>query len=491
MNKIEENYDVLCKSPSLFTEEVLGINTCYAKQKEIMDAVVNHPRVAVRAPNGSGKSWLASFIVVWAMTMFSGVRIVTTASTNRQVRLMWDTIRTVYARSPLQLGGRVLQQEMHFERLGNHAMGYSTDDPGKFEGAHGERTLVIVDEAKSVPQVIFDAVERLLTSGDWVRLLVISSPGSPVGPFYDCFHKNSDLYKCFHISMGDSPFVRKEFIEERKRKWGEKSPLYMSSILGDFSVDADGRIVIPLTYIQRIVEDPPDHVKNRGAAAGIDLAAGGGDESAFSLFHGNQQVALKRWNERDTMVTCGNIIRLFKQYNREYGLQPDNVNIDNGGMGIGVCDYLASQGYHFNRFNFGGNAANGEVYYDAGAEVWYEAGKQIENREISLIGEDTDDGRMSLHDLQCQLSGRMLKPRPDGLIQLESKEEMRKRLLPSPDLADATVLSMVGSRSVELTFHNTFPAQPNIPPHEMDAKSRDEWLREHFRKVTQASGGAI
>lgn len=471
-------------NPAKFVREVMGIATCYPKQEQIMKAVVDHPRVAVRAPNGTGKSWLAAFLVVWCMTMFKGVRVVTTASTNRQVRLMWDTLRTVYARSSTTLGGRILQQEMHAEELGNHAVGYSTDDPGKFEGAHGEkRTLVVIDEAKSVPQIIFDAVERLLTSGEWVRLLVISSPGSPIGPFYDCFHRHSDIYKCFHIQMGESPYVRKEYVEERKIKWGEKSPLFLSSCMGEFSIDENGNIVIPLTYLQRIIEQPPEWVLERGACAGIDLAAGGGDESVFSLVVGNRQMELKRWNERDLMVTVQNIIRYFKEFNIKYGLETGGVNIDAGGLGLGVCDRLRELGYDFNRFNFGGSAVDGSVYYDAGAEVWDTVGRLVERREIALIDPQTQEQHLTLQDLQCQLSGRKTKPRSDGLIQLESKEEMRKRMLPSPDLGDATILSFAGRRTVNLRMEN---ADDDKTASESDSKeSYDEFIKDRLKKAQE------
>ena len=468
-------------NPAKFVREVLGITSCYPKQEEIMNAIVNHERVAVRAPNGTGKSWLAAFLVVWCMSMFRGVRVVTTASTNRQVRLMWDTVRTVYARSPTPLGCRILQQEMHAPELGNHAVGYSTDDPGKFEGAHGERrTLVVIDEAKSVPQIIFDAVERLLTSGEWVRLLVISSPGSPVGPFYDCFHRHSDIYKCFHIKMGDSPYVRPAYVSERRLKWGEKSPLFLSSCMGEFSIDENGNIVIPLTYIQRIVEDPPEWVLDRGVCAGIDLSAGGGDESAFSVVVGNKQMELVRWSERDTMVTTGKIIKIFKEFNTKYGLEIGGVNIDSGGLGIGICDRLRELGYDFNRFNFGGAAIEKGVYRRIDAEVWDTVGRMIEQKEIALLDPQTEEQRFTLQDLQCQLSGRKSKPRSDGLIELESKEEMRKRMLPSPDLADATILSFAGRRVVELRMEGDGKGGGDVTP-----QNPEDELKERMRKAQE------
>src|SRR5208282_3125660 len=105
----------------------------------------------------------------------------------------------------MSLGGELLGTELRFPKTGSRAIGFSTDDPGLFEGWHAERLLVVVDEAKSVDQPIFDAVERVLSAGQWVRLLVASTPGGPCGPFYDCFTKLGHLYVPYHISASDSP----------------------------------------------------------------------------------------------------------------------------------------------------------------------------------------------------------------------------------------------------------------------------------------------
>ncbi len=459
--------------PCLFVREALGQTGNFPKQDAILQSIVDNPRTVVRAPNGAGKTRVAAQAVLYASALFEHTYVVTTASSTRQMMLLWKDVHDLYRSSRIKLGGELLQTTLRFPKLRTICQGFSTDDAAKFEGFHEERIFVILDEAKSIPQSIFDAMERLLASGKWVRVLIISSPGSPIGPFYDCFNRNGDLYQQFHISMGESPYVRPEWIEERKKKWGENSPLYMSAVCGDFSIDADGRILIPLTYVQRIFENPPEEV-NGPLAGGVDLAAGGGDESVFSIFRGNKQIALKRWNRRDTMVTCGRIINICK----EFSLAPGNVTVDSGGLGGPICDRLRELGWDVNRFNFGGRSFEPDRYYDAGAEVWDKAREKIERQQVILIDPDGPDG-ISADDLKTQLCSRMTKPRSDGLIQLESKEEMRKRQLPSPDLADATILSMIGRRKCELNILNS--VSPVVPMSKEEAGSN--WLREHFRKA--------
>ena len=65
--------------------------------------------------------------------------------------------------------------------------------------------------------------------------------------------------------------------------------------------------------------------------------------------------------------------------------------------------------------------------------MWSIVRKGLEDREIKL----PNDG-----DLVAQLSTRKYDMASNGKIKIESKKEMKKRGLPSPDTADAIALSM-------------------------------------------------
>jgi len=498
MSEVNFSLDTYTGNPPKFVREVLGnapkfdakgmqIAGNFPKQDEILMSVVKNKRTVVRAPNGVGKSISAAELILWGTSMFKDCTVITTAGSGRQVYSLWLEVNRMYSRSLVPLGGDILQTAIRFNKLGSYGYGFSTNKPEKFEGWHAKRILVIIDEAKIVPQNIFDASERLLTSGDWVRQLVISSPGSPLGPFYECFSKFSDLYHPIHIKMGESPYVDPAQIELLKRKYGETSPFYLSTVMGEFSSADDPLVVIPLTFVQKMVEDPPEWDKSRGACAGIDLAAGGGDECAYSLTVGNRQMALRRWKEPNTMESAGRIIRYFQHDAKKYGLVPEGVNIDDGSMGWAICDRLDELGYHFNRFNFGGSPIDGIAYHDAGAEVWYEARLKLQAGEVGLIqmpdpnDPDPEEGYLSVADLQNQLTGRKRIPRSDGRIQLEPKKVMKKRGLPSPDLADAFLLSCAGRRNVELNMYNT----PSGGDDEKPVFNREDFLKDHYKKAQE------
>lgn len=348
-----------------------------------------------------------------------------------------------------------------------------------FFSGNSKRILVILDEAKGIQQNIFDASERLLTSGYWVRQLVISSPGSPTGPFYDCFGKFSKLYNLIRIKMGESPYVDPAQMELLKFKYGETSPFYLSTVMGEFSGVDDPLVVIPLSFVYQALDNPPEWDNGKsGACAGIDLAAGGGDECAYSLMVGNRQMAMRRWVEPNTMESTGKIIRFFKEDREKYGLESGAVNIDDGTFGHAVIDRLHELGYPFNRFNFGGSPTDNTAYYDASAEVWYETRMRLERKEIGLLQTDDESLKSTIKDLQNQLTARKRLARSDGRIQLEPKKIMKKRTHCSPDLADAFVLSAAGKRGVELRLENQNRRGADEPPEEKDPEKE---LKEHHR----------
>jgi hypothetical protein len=452
--------------PCAFVREILGVTTNYPKQDEILRSVRDNPRTALRTGNGCGKTVVAAQTVLWAAACFPDALVITTSATIRQVaQQLWAEIHRLCVKARRPLGGELLGTELRFLKTGSRAIGFATDDPGRFEGFHAKRILVIIDEAKSVPQEIFDAVERVLSAGGWVRLLVISTPGGPVGPFYNIFARQGHLYSLHHISAYDSPFIRREWIEERKREWGEESPLFQSAVMGEFPTSAQDGAVIQLAHLLRLQKHPPEPSGSE-LRAGIDLAAGGGDETVVAVFRGNQQVGLECWREVDTMATVGKIIEII----RRFGVPHSNVNIDADGLGGPIVDRLRELRHEFVAIHNGGEPQNKDRFVNAAAEMLSDLARIIELGEVALFTDDT---------LTAQLTSRRRKPRSDGRVQLESKEDMRRRGLPSPDRADAVALALASNRNP--------PPIPTLCVVNRDDSSASEDFEAQLRQFYQLS----
>jgi len=431
--------------PAPFASKVLGINLYDWQRKVLADLEPRDCRVALRAANGSGKtSTVISAILIWHALTFQRSIAVTTAGVFRQVESqLWPSLRSHIAK----LGGpwEVTSGEIRYlHPNGNTSriIGYSATDPGRAEGWHAEDhdtapLLMVVDEAKTVADPLFEAISRCQPT----RLLIASSPGGSSGAFYRAFTKEANMWQKHAVTAFDCPHITQAQIDEVIQRYGEKHPLTRSMIYGEFVDIGNESLVINLTQLQACLTSPPDF-KPGTRVAGVDFAAGG-DANVLCVRDGNKVLPFISWRERDTMVAVGRFIVEFKKA----GLQADNIYADASGLGMVMCDALAEAGWEVNRVNFGSSAYDNEAYTNRSAEMWYGMAKKIGDAEIILPEDD---------ELTAQLTCRRTITNSKGKLGVESKDSMRSRGLASPDKADALALCLDGGN---LRFDLTFPVE--------------------------------
>jgi hypothetical protein len=168
-----------------------------------------------------------------------------------------------------------------------------------------------------------------------------------------------------------------------------------------------------------------------------DPASKGADSTAFAWRRGHAVLKTERRRGIDLMEIAGRLSQIIREE------KPERVAIDITGLGVGVYDRLCEMG-HRDRVlgvNFAGKPIEppplGEDGKPAGgpanrrAEIWNNLKEALEEGRLSL----PDD-----NDLQADLVSVGYKYTSDGRLLLESKEDMRRRGVPSPDLADAVAL---------------------------------------------------
>src|SRR5665213_2193486 len=175
--QVRSTASTLLRDPALFARVVLGANL-WQTQREILTAVSQHSRVAVKASHASGKSYAIAIAALWWLTAYRDGIVVTTAPTWLQVeKVIWGEIKSAVLRS--RLCGKLQfpvpsQTEL---RLGpqNYAIGLSTDDSSRFQGFHSGHVLIILDEAPGVRAEVYEAVEGIRAGGH-VRVLALGNP---------------------------------------------------------------------------------------------------------------------------------------------------------------------------------------------------------------------------------------------------------------------------------------------------------------------------
>ena len=447
----EEILEDLSKPPA-FASNVLGINLYDWQRKVLRDLEPRDCRVALRAANGSGKtSTVISAILIWHALVYPRSIAVTTAGVFRQVESqLWPSLRNHIAK----LGGawEVTSGEIRYlHPNGNTSriIGYSATDPGRAEGWHAEDheyhpLLMVVDEAKTVADPLFEAISRCQPT----RLLIASSPGGTSGAFYRAFTKEANMWQKHAVTAFDCPHITQTQIDEVVQRYGEKHPLTRSMIYGEFVDIGLESLVINLTQLQNCHNTPP-RFKPGVRIAGVDFAAGG-DQNVICISDGNKILPMIAWREKDTMAAVGRFIVEFKKA----GLEANNIYADASGMGMVMCDALAESGWVVNRVNFGATAYDNNAYTNRSAEMWYGMAKKIEDAEI-ILPED--------EDLTAQLTCRRTITNSKGKLGVESKDSMRARGIASPDRADALALCLSSSNvGLDLTFQIERPTWKSL-----------------------------
>lgn len=303
---------------------------------------------------------------------------------------------------------------------GSRIIGRAIDDPGRGEGFHKDDNfngpvLGIVNEAKSIPDGIFEAIDRWTFNG----LLYISSPGLMMGRFYESHTSLAPQFRHrMAVGLDQCPHMDPAKIADLIASYGEEHPFVQSSVFGRFTnQDETSKFVFPMHELDDCIAHPPT-VNGSERFAFCDFAAGG-DENVIAVAEGNSIRIHAAWKEKDTASATGRFMLAF----RELGLSAENTWGDETGMGIPICNYMREAGFDIGREN-NGSAPLNPRYINRGAEIWHETAAMVRRKEIIVPNDPI---------LRKQLVTRGATIDSRGRLGVEKKEDLAQ----SPDRADA------------------------------------------------------
>lgn len=162
---------------------------------------------------------------------------------------------------------------------------------------------------------------------------------------------------------------------------------------------------------------------------GVDVARFGDDRTVFCFRRGRLCEGFKCLSQADNVEVANFATRIIREY------RPVRLFIDAGGVGGGVVDILLDRGYKkiVRPVMFGEKALLDERYHNRRAEMWDELRRWLEATPAAKIPEDDT--------LFAELCAVNKKYDSRGRLQLEEKDEIKKRLGRSPDMADALALT--------------------------------------------------
>jgi hypothetical protein len=419
----------------------------WSKQREVARSVSENRFTACHSAHGTGKSWLAADIVAWWMDVhpIGDAFAVTTAPTAAQVdAILWREIGKAHREMGLE--GRIIGAPYPAWKVGDELIAYGRKpsdyaDPTKamqsFQGIHAKYVLVVLDEATGIPKWLWDAVDTLVTN-EHSRVLAIGNPDDPASQFANICLPGSG-WNVIGISAFDLPWATGEdvpdylhdvltgetWVKERAKRWGENSPLYVSKVLGEFPEVADDTLISP-----KLIRDARENVLDGldPGQFGGDVARKGRDETVVYRNRGGVIRLVKRLPNQDTMATAGAFALILREAGNAVPMFVDMI-----GIGAGVYDRLKEQNLWVVGFDAGGQAYDPTRFVNRRAEAYWELREGFEEGNIDL--DELDD------DLAAQLQSIKWKTDSRGRKLIESKDDMKKRGLPSPDRADAAMMA--------------------------------------------------
>lgn len=419
--------------PFLFATEVIGVDP-EPWQTEALKAIGKHNRVSIRSGHGVGKTAYLSWVALWFMLTRTPVKIGVIANSQDQLRdVVWPEIALWLHDMPEELSGRIEKQAERFSLKDNPEYNYmvartaSHDRPEALQGLHSENMLFLMEEASGIEDKVFELGLGVLSTPD-AKMLMVGNPTRGSGFFYKTHHALRDKWYTMRVNSEDVVRARGH-IDDVAAAYGEESNVYRVRVLGEFPRSGDNT-VIPLEWIEEAVHREVEPVAG-DVMWGLDVARFGTDRTALVKRCRNHVLEkAKVWRNKDLMQTAG-LVKLEYE-NTPSEEQPSSILVDSIGYGAGVVDRLREEGLPARGVNVAEMSTVKEEYQRLRDELWFRARGWFEEKDCLAVDDPV---------LAAELSTVQYAVNSAGKIKVESKDDMRRRGLRSPDLADAFCLT--------------------------------------------------
>lgn len=337
--------------------------------------------------------------------------------------IAWARLKQIVA--PLVMHGmaEINESELWVRLLTNGAMlrVYGADNPDAMRGVRLDG--VVIDEVADVKPETWREVLQPALADRMGWALFIGTPHG-INLFSELFFKARELpdWHAALYTVYDTEALNPDEVERYRQSVDENT--FRREMLCDFSASGDDQLM-SLTDVNEACRR---HLRKEDYAyapkvLGVDPARFGGDRSVIFARQGLLAHPPKVYRGIDNMALADKVAQEIERF------RPDAVFID-AGNGAGVIDRLRQLHHDVIEVHFSGHPSHSR-YLNKRAEMWFEM------RDWLRAGGVIPD----LVDLKQDLAAPTYRFTPADKIQLESKDDIKARGLPSPDLGDALALT--------------------------------------------------
>ena len=481
----------------------------YDKQREILYSIRDNNQTIVPAAHQMGKDFVAAFAVLWYFLTRNTVKVVTTSVKDDHLGVLWGEIGRFIdnCKYPLSCaqGGTLIINQREIRKL--------TDKNGEIDpngvidkisyvkgmvslkgegltGHHAKHTLLVVDEASGVEQMVWERADTWASGGLNKKMFTFGNP-YPCSNYFiksvekgDVRAENNSHYfrKVIHIQAADSPnvlFARAQ-IEAGKKVTNEEIVPGLVSYEGYLERDRDWdnikkcialygkfykgleNLMFPPVWLNRAEEVAITSTKVGRKVLGIDPGEGGADTCWVVITKSGIIELISKKTPDTTEIGEVTLYLLHK-----YSIKPEDVLFDRGGGGKQIADQLRKKGYKVRTVAFG-ESVNPEkkvgttplsirksqeeehyIYKNRRAEMYHLTRLVIDPSESEVgfgIPKEYVELRRQLAPVPLiyDEEGRIKLPPKNKRDRNSTQETMIDLIGCSPDQSDALVLAVYG-----------------------------------------------
>lgn len=402
-------------------------------------------RIATASGHGIGKSALVSWVILWGLATAPLTKVVITANTGDQLRTKtwpevskWFNLLICRHWFKFEATSIARRNSTGSKEWRCDAATWSENNTAAFAGLHnkGRRIVLLFDEASQIADKVWEVAEGALTDeGTEILWLVFGNPTENTGRFRECFAggRFAHRWRPRQIDSRDVPGTNKREIDKWIADWGEDSDFVRVRVKGQFPRGGSMQFIDGEMVDAAMKREAVCHLR-QPLVMGVDVARFGDDQQVITFRRGldARTVPTLKFRGLDLVSLSGKVAEQAMLH----GVRA--IFIDEGGMGAGVVDMVRVMlpGRLVVGVNFGGKAdrymMGGDLplVADKAAEMWAAMRLWLKTGAIE------DDP-----ELKAELTGRQYGFDTHNAIRLEKKEDMKKRGLASPDVADGLALT--------------------------------------------------
>lgn len=437
-----------------FATSILGVEG--DKWQQLFWGAISGPHIdpsakrmlALKACKGPGKTFaLAVAGWWWLFTRWHANGIAMSITLKNLQDYLWRELAVLQQRSKLlshfflQRGEKI--EAKGYERTWSISARSFPQDADKttqantIAGLHGRHPIVLGDEVGDYPDGVIVAAEAALSSlvdGEPPdgRVALAGNPTSTEGPLYRITKRDRDRWWVYEISSDPAdpnrtPRVDPAWAQAQIDLWGIDSDFVKINILGQFPSQQANKLIGPDLALEASSRQPHESFKLDALIFGMDVAHMGDNASVLFQRQGNFSWRPRVWREVNHMVMADQVATEF------ITKSPGALFVDNSPVSSGFIDRLRTMGIPVIAIDFGGRAIE-DRFFDRRSEMYWKMAEWL--KKGGTIPDDVG--------LRQELVAPNFGMQPQGKItkmKLESKVEMRKRGVASPDMADALALT--------------------------------------------------